>query len=317
MVPSKRFAGRRWLLGLMIATTAVWFGAGPASPSNRRYTDPELDAELVIDAGSGKVLFARNDAALRHPASLTKMMTLYLLFESLAANKLTLQSEIAISDHASMQPRSHLRLAAGSRISVERAIQAIIVCSANDVAVAVAESVAGSESGFVQLMNGRAHSLGMLHTAYRNATGLPDDLQVTTADDLAILAKRLVYDFPQFFPYFATRSITWRDQTINTHNMLIGNYRGADGIKTGYIDASGYNLVATAVHDRTRLIAIVMGGLSAEKRDERVVDLLDDAFAVERAASERPDLADSGGGAVNKPSIKPLMAPSLEMAKPQ
>jgi D-alanyl-D-alanine carboxypeptidase len=262
-------------------------------------TDPDLDAELVVDAASGKVLFARNDTATRHPASLTKMMTLYLLFESLAAKKLSLQSEIVVSDRAASQPRSHMRLRSGSTIPVELAIKGIVVCSANDAAVAVAEAIGGTEQRFTELMNAKAHELGMTHTFYHNASGLPDSQQVTTAGDLAVLAKRLIFDFPQFFSYFSTKSLTWRGEDYNTHNMLIGNYPGADGLKTGYIDASGYNLVATAMRDKTRLIAVVMGGITAERRDEKTIDLLDDAFAMEKEAAAPPSAPPVVAGSQN------------------
>ena len=287
-----RTTNARRLRGLFAAVLACALPAtigDVALARHGRLTDPALDAELVVDANSGQVLFARNDAAMRHPASLTKMMTLYLLFESLSTKRLTLQSELPVSEHAASQPRAHLRLRAGSSLQVEMAIRALVVCSANDAAVVVAEAIGGSEPQFAGLMNAKAKALGMTNTIYRNATGLPDDQQVTTAADLAILAKRLIRDFPQYFPYFSTRSISWRGQDINTHNMLIGNYRGADGIKTGYIDASGYNLVATAQRDKTRLIAIVMGGFTAESRDEATVDLLDDAFARVKAATAVPD----------------------------
>lgn len=267
------------VLALAVVAVSLVVEPSASAETSRHLTDPVLDAELVVDAGSGKVLFARNDAVPRHPASLTKMMTLYLLFEQLAVKRLTLQSEIQVSAHAAAQPRSHLRLREGSTLPVETAIRAIVVCSANDAAVAVAEAIGTTESHFAELMTARAREFGMVHTFYRNASGLPDGQQVTTAGDLAILARRLIYDYPQYFSYFGVRSMIWRGQDVNTHNMLIGNYRGADGIKTGYIDAAGYNLVATAMRDNTRLIAIVMGGYSAQSRDEKAVDLLDDGFA--------------------------------------
>jgi D-alanyl-D-alanine carboxypeptidase len=282
-------AGVRIGIAIAVAISVALGATGPSAARHRLFTDPDLDAELVVDAGSGKTLFARNDQAARHPASLTKMMTLYLLFENLAASKLTLQSQIPVSEHAAEQPRSHLRLRAGQTIPVETAIKAIVVCSANDAAVAVAEAIGGSEQHFAELMTTKAHALGMTHTFYHNASGLPDDKQVTTADDLAVLAKHLVYDYPQYFPYFSTKSMSWRGDDINTHNMLIGNYPGADGIKTGYIDASGYNLVATAMRDKTRLIAIVMGGISRERRDEAAINLLDDAFAQVKSPPVKAD----------------------------
>jgi len=218
-----------------------------------RFTDPELDAALVVDAASGKALYARNQTVARHPASLAKMMTLYLLFDALKAGSLTPQTLLIVSGNAAVQPRAHLRLRAGSTISVEVAIKAMVVCSANDAAVAVAEALGGSEAHFAERMNAKARALGMAHTVFHNATGLP--------------------------AYFRTPSMSWRGVDYNTHNMLIGNYRGADGIKTGYIDSSGYNLVATAMRGNRRIVAILMGGLTPERRDQAVVALLDNAFA--------------------------------------
>lgn len=257
------------------------FAAAPAASAHhvRRLTDPGLDAALVVEASSGRVLYARNDEAMRHPASLTKLMTLYLVFENLRAHKLALDTMLPVSADAAAQPRSHLRLKAGASLSVDTAIRALVVCSANDVAVTVAEAIAGTEPQFADLMNAKARALGMNHTFFRNATGLPDDLQSTTAGDLALLARHLIYDFPEFFPYFRTPSLSWHGRDYNTHDMLIGNYPGVDGLKTGYIDDSGYDLVTTALRGRTRLVAVVMGGVTAERRDEAMVDLLDDAFA--------------------------------------
>lgn len=244
----------------------------------RIFSDPDLDAALVVEAKSGAVIYARNASAPRHPASLTKMMTLYLLFEKLKHGGMTLQSRIWVSAHAASQPRSHLGLRKGSAISADLAIRAIVVCSANDVAVAIAEEVGGSEWAFSRLMNDKAAALGMAHTHYANATGLPDDTQVTTAEDLAVLSRRLIYDFPEYFAYFKVTELSWHGDDFTTHNALIGSYAGADGIKTGYIDASGYNLVTTVERDGKRLIAVVMGGLSAERRDREMVSLLDASF---------------------------------------
>jgi D-alanyl-D-alanine carboxypeptidase len=258
----------------------------------RMFTDPDLDAALVIDAKTGTVLYSRNATASRHPASLTKMMTLYLLFEKLRLQKMTLDTQLTASANAAAQPRSHLRLREGNTISVDMAIKAIVVCSANDVAVTVAEAIGGTEQHFSELMNAKAHELGMAHTFFHNATGLPDDLQQTTAEDLSILARHLVYDFPEYFGYFRTPQITWRGIDYNTHDNLIGNYKGADGIKTGYIDASGYNLVSTAERDGTRLIGVVMGGLTAERRDEEMVDLLDATFEAVKAKTPQPHASD-------------------------
>jgi D-alanyl-D-alanine carboxypeptidase len=255
---------------------------------SRMLTDPDLDAALVIDAKTGSVLYSRNATAERHPASLTKMMTLYLQFEQLRRHKMTLETQLAVSANAASQPRSHLRLHDGDTISVDMAIKAIVVCSANDAAVTVAEAIGGTEQHFSGLMNAKARALGMTHTFFHNATGLPDDLQQTTAEDLSILARHLVYDYPEYFGYFRTPQITWRGVDYNTHDNLIRDYKGADGIKTGYIDASGYNLVSTAERDGTRLIGVVMGGITAERRDEEMVDLLDATFEAVKAKAPQP-----------------------------
>jgi D-alanyl-D-alanine carboxypeptidase len=267
---------RTWLCGLVAAGLPL-----PAA-ARQRYTDPDRDAALVIDAASGRVLFARNDAAPRHPASLTKLMTLYLLFEALETQKLTLATELPVSAYAASQPRAHLRMRAGWTIPVEMAIKALVVRSANDVAVAIAEGVGGTEGVFTAMMNDKARAFGMRNTFYHNASGLPDDLQITTADDLAVLARHVIYDYPQYFAYFRTRSMVWRGNEYVTHDTLVADYPGADGLKTGYIDASGYNLVTTAMRGTTRLIAVVMGGITPERRDEAMVRLLDDAFAQQR-----------------------------------
>ena len=234
---------------------------------------------MVIDALSGKVLYARNASAPRHPASLTKLMTLYLLFERMRAGKLMLQTELPVSPYAASQPRAHLRLKAGTTITVEKAIEAMIVRSANDAAVVVAEAIGGNEAVFATMMNAKAHALGMTHTFYSNATGLPDEAQLTTADDIVLLARRLIYDFPQYFPYFATRSMTFQGRQYETYNALLIDYPGVDGMKTGYVDASGYSLVTTVHRGNTHVIAVLMGGITPERRNEAMVRLLDDVLA--------------------------------------
>ncbi len=241
-------------------------------------TDPLKDAALVIDGASGKPLYARNADALRHPASLTKMMTLYLLFEQLKSGQMTLVTPIPVSEHASIQAPTKLHVRPGTTVPVETAIKSLVVLSANDVAVAIAEAIGGSESHFAELMTEKARQFGMTHTFYHNASGLPDPLQITTAGDLAILARHLAYDFPQYFHYFSTYSFSYRGATYFTHDNLIGRYQGADGIKTGYTGASGFNLVSSVVRDGVHVIAVVMGGTSAHRRDTEMVRLLDDTF---------------------------------------
>lgn len=242
-------------------------------------TDPDKDAALILDGATGRVLYSRNADAIRHPASLTKMMTLYLLFEQLKNGQMTLATPLPVSEHAAIQHRTKLYLRPGTTIPVEAAIKAIVVCSANDVAVAIAEAIGGSESHFAEMMTDKARAFGMTHTFFHNASGLPDDLQVTTASDLSILARHLAYDFPQYFPYFATRSFTWHGETHQTHDNLIGAYEGADGIKTGYTEGSGFNLVSSVVRGGAHVIGVVMGGRTAHRRDMEMVRLLDTTFA--------------------------------------
>ncbi|HTQ14430.1 MAG TPA: SPOR domain-containing protein [Rhizomicrobium sp.] len=241
-------------------------------------TDPDKDAALIVDGTDDKVLYARNADQIRHPASLTKMMTLYLLFERLKSGQITMDTPMPVSEHAAEQHPTKLHLRPGSTIPVEVAIKAIVVRSANDVAVTIAEFIGGTESHFAEMMTAKARQLGMNHTFYHNASGLPDDMQVTTASDLILLAHHLAYDFPQYFPYFATPYFSYRGETYVTHDNLIGNYDGADGIKTGYTEASGFNLVSSVVRDNHLILAVVMGGRSAHMRDREMVRLLDDTF---------------------------------------
>jgi D-alanyl-D-alanine carboxypeptidase len=246
----------------------------PVSP-----TDPAKDAALVIDGATGKVLYARNQTAERHPASLTKMMTLYLLFDALKHGKLTMDTPLPVSRHASIQKPTKLNLRPGQTITVDMAIRAIVVRSANDVAAVIAEALGGTESHFAVMMTERARQMGMKETNYHNASGLPDPLQITTAADLAILARHLAYDFPQYFGYFSLPGFTYKGTWYPTHDNLIGKYDGADGIKTGYTGASGFNLVSSVVRGKTHLIAVVMGGRTALRRDAEMERLLDQTFA--------------------------------------
>jgi len=246
----------------------------PASP-----TDPVKDAALIVDGATGKVLYARNETAQRHPASLTKMMTLYLLFDALKAGKVTMETQLPISRHAVIQKPTKLNLRVGQTISVDTAIRAIVIRSANDVAVVVAEALGGTESHFSEMMTARARQLGMRETNFHNASGLPDPLQISTAADLAILGRHLAYDYPQYFPYFDLAGFNYKGAWYPTHNNLIGRYDGADGIKTGYTGASGFNLVSSVTRGTTHLIAVVMGGRTAVRRDLEMVRLLDQTFA--------------------------------------
>ncbi len=242
-------------------------------------TDPQKDAALVVDGSTGKVLFARNETAERHPASLTKMMTLYLLFDALRAGKVTMQTPMAVSWHASVQHPTKLNLRPGQTIDVDTAIRAIVIRSANDVAVVIAEALGGTESHFAEMMTERARQIGMKETNFHNASGLPDPLQITTASDLAVLARHLAYDYPQYFSYFGLSGFNYKGVWYPTHDNLIGRYQGADGIKTGYTGASGFNLVSSVTRGTTHVIGVVMGGRTAVRRDLEMVRLLDQTFA--------------------------------------
>ena len=271
---------------LALVATLVTVGASPAEARRSHHrampvgpTNPAKDAALIVDGETGKVLYARNAEADRHPASLTKMMTLYLLFDALKNSQMTLATPLAFSSHAASQKPTNLRVSAGESIQVDTAIKAIVVRSANDVAVAVAEALGGTEAHFAALMTAKARALGMRDTFYHNASGLPDPMQITTASDQAILARHLAYDYPQYFHYFATRDFTYRGYRYAGHDNLLGRYKGADGIKTGYTAASGFNLVSSVVRNNSHIIGVVMGGRTANRRDREMVRLLDDTFS--------------------------------------
>ena len=247
------------------------FVAGvPASPAF---------SALVVDANSGRTLYAADENGLRHPASITKVMTLYLLFEQLDRGAMTLQTRIPISEHAAAQEPSKLGLDPGDTIGVEDAIKAVVTRSANDIAVAIAEAIGRDESTFADMMTRKAHALGMSNTTYRNASGLPNDQQITTARDLTILARSLEERFPRYFRYFSTEEFEYDGETIGNHNHLLGRVDGVDGIKTGYTRASGFNLLTSVHRDGRSLIAVVMGGHTAAARDRVMENLIDDHLA--------------------------------------
>ncbi|MDE1147873.1 MAG: D-alanyl-D-alanine carboxypeptidase [Azospirillaceae bacterium] len=236
-------------------------------------------AAIVVDAETGQVLHSAGADTENYPASLTKMMTLYLLFDALDSGRVTLDQSFKVSAHAQAQAPSKLGLEAGDTIRVRDAILALVTKSANDVAVVVAENLGGSEPRFAQMMTAKAHALGMSRTTFRNASGLPNLAQHTTARDLARLAQALIHNHEKQYAYFKTESFTYNGDTMANHNHLMSRYPGMDGIKTGFINASGFNLVGSAVQNGRRLVAVVMGGSSAVWRDNRMADLLDEGFA--------------------------------------
>lgn len=249
---------------------AVVFGVflGSASAGKDRH------AALILDANTGTVLHQSEGDALRHPASLTKMMTLYLTFETLQSGRLKMSDKLTISEAAAGAAPSKLDLDPGEQISVSDAIMAVITKSANDIAVALAERVGGSEANFVRLMNARAREIGMSKTHFENASGLPNDDQVTTARDMATLALHLQDDFPGYYPLFATRTFAYGGKNFRNHNTMLNNFAGIDGIKTGYTRASGFNLVTSWRRGDHHLIGVVFGGDTAAERNAEMRVLL-------------------------------------------
>jgi D-alanyl-D-alanine carboxypeptidase len=294
-VPAEAPRGlRRGVVNLAAALTALALAGAPsqarapqkqAAPSafdNPRY------AAIVVDANSGATLRQSNADSLRHPASLAKIMTLYLLFERIEAGKLKLSTPLSVSEQAAAQAPTKLGLIAGQSITVEDAIKALITKSANDAAVVVAEALAGSEEDFARLMTRKARALGMTRTVYRNASGLPDDDQVTTARDQARLGVLIQERFPRFYRYFSLANFTYRGSKMRNHNHLLGQLAGVDGIKTGYTRASGYNLVTSMRRGGRHIVAVVLGGNSASQRDAHMRALIERHIA--EASLKRPEV---------------------------
>ena len=319
--PSAAFLAnaRKGLAAGLPAVLALILALAPSSAAASRHyhrhhharslTYPNKDAALILDGETGKVLYARNAAVQRYPASLTKLMTLYLLFDAMQKGQLTLHTPLPVSVHASRQSPVKLHLKPGNTITVEQAIKAVVVRSANDVAVVIAEAVGGSETNFAKLMTAQARKLGMKHTHYANASGLPNRAQVTTASDLGILARHIAYDFPQFYHFFASPSFTWHGRTWDTHDNLIGKYKGADGMKTGYTIMSGFNLVSSVVRNNAHVIGVVMGGRTAHKRDKEMIRLLNATFT---RISKHPTLVARGEvpwhTIADGPTLNPIIA---------
>jgi len=291
---------RACVFGLVTTTAAVIFTNDTADArrhsSHRHYAHHERHHEaqesyspafssIIVDGNSGTTLSASNPDASRHPASLTKIMTLYLLFERLDAGKMKLDTEMDVSEHASEQAPTKLGLRPGQTIKVEDAIKGLVTRSANDAAVVIAEAIAGGEDDFAKLMTRKARALGMTKTVYRNASGLPDDDQVTTARDQSTLGRAIQDRFPRYYRYFSTEAFNYHGQSIRNHNHLLGSVEGVDGIKTGYTRASGFNLVTSMRRGNRHLVGVVMGGRSGGSRDAIMRSLL--AENLEKAATKR------------------------------
>ena len=309
------------LIGVLLVAAAL---ADPAFARHRGVayaggSSPAFEA-IVLDAATGQVLRSANADVPTHPASLTKMMTLYLTFEALNQGRLTLNQMLPVSEEASSRAPTKLGLLPGETVSVHDLILGLVTRSANDAASVLAEALGGGgEAAFVERMNQKARQLGMTHTFYRNPSGLPDPEQVTTARDMARVALALYRDFPREYRYFATREFIFRGDVIKTHNHLLEWYEGADGIKTGYVHASGFNLAASAVRNGHRLIGIIMGGTSARSRDDIMANLLDQGFAdlgaqpgrsatLVAATAPQPGAARAPSPAIAQPQPEPQIA---------
>ena len=254
-------------------------------------------AAIVVDARTGEVLHEENADVITHPASLTKMMTLYLTFDALDEGRLSLEQALPVSAWAEAQSPTKLGLRAGQSLRVEQAILGLVTKSANDAAVVLAEALGGSEARFAELMTRKARELGMRNTVFRNANGLPNMEQVTTARDFSILSRAMLSDHSRYYPYFSRRNFVYGGRSLHNHNRLMSRYEGMDGIKTGYTVASGFNLAASAVRDGRRLVAVVLGGKSAASRDVRMAALLDKAFGKPRRDADAPVVARAGKAA--------------------
>jgi len=306
---SARISRSHWLAlaGLVATLTIAAAGCDPAQARVKSKLDhlrpraihgPSYHppyADIVVDDKSGLVLHEVNPDEPRHPASLTKIMTLYLLFEQLEAGKLKLDTPLPVSTRASLQNPTKLGLKPNQTIQVEDAIKGLVTKSANDAAVVVAEAIGGSEEEFAKLMTLKASALGMTGTTYVNASGLPAEAQITTARDQAVLGRAIQHRFPVYYQYFATPSFRYKGAEMRNHNHLLGQVKGVDGIKTGYTDASGYNLASSVRRDEKHVVAVVLGGTSNGARDARMRQLIEEHIS--RASTQRtaPIVAEANG----------------------
>ena len=269
---------------IMILALAMSFVVADAASSMAARS-----SAIVVDAKTGKVLYSSDANGRRYPASLTKMMTLYLTFEAMAKGRISKNTPVPFSAKAAAEPPTKLGVKAGGAVSVETAILSMVTKSANDSATALGELLGGSESNFARMMTAKARQLGMDGTVFRNANGLPDPGQFTTAHDMAMLGIALREHYPQYYGYFSQRSFLYGRQRINGHNRLLGRIKGVDGIKTGYTRASGFNLVSSVSDGNRRLVAVVMGGTSGRSRDNQMAGLIN---------AYMPRASTRGGGAL-------------------
>ena len=349
-VPSKASRGLRWgalsLIAVM-ATLAITTDPADARSRRKRYVKKYHHAKIykpktydqiasnsryaayVVDAKTGKALHEASADSLRHPASLTKIMTLYMLFEQLEAGKIKLTTPMDVSEQAASQSPTKLGVRPGQKLEVEDAIKALVTKSANDAAVVVAEALAGDEDSFAKQMTRKARALGMNRTIYRNASGLPDNEQVTTAREQAILGLAIQERFPRYYRYFSLSSFSYRGHAMRNHNKLLGRVQGVDGIKTGYTRASGFNLVSSVRRNDRHIVAVVLGGSSGGQRDARMRTLIEGHIAMASATAatriaaagpmpiaEEPRAAPKLAATVSVPILPTAVPPAPPAAKP-
>jgi len=288
-----------------LAAAALPTASQPAQSQTK--PAPTRYAAIIIDDSTGRVLHQVNADDRRYPASLTKMMTIYMAFEAIEKKRLSFNSKVVISRNAANQAPSRVGLAPGDNFTVRQAILALVTKSANDAATALGETIAGSEAKFAAQMTQRAKALGMHNTVFRNANGLPNPQQISTARDLATLSRALRRDFPQHYHYFATSSFTYKGVTFTNHNRVLNQLDGADGLKTGYIRASGFNLASSATRGGRRIVGVVLGGDSGAWRDARMVQLMEQAFD-NTISGPAPNMVASVKPPPNKPPVTPAQA---------
>jgi D-alanyl-D-alanine carboxypeptidase len=300
------------LLALALIVGPTLAPTDAALAARKKATTPSIAAAIVVDMNSGSILQEQAADTPRHPASLTKMMTLYVLFGYLKAGKLAPSSDLTVTEHAAIQAPTKLGLKPGATIKVNDAVKALVTQSANDAAVTIAENLAGTEENFAKLMTDTARQIGMRNTLFRNASGLPDDEQITTARDMAILSAHLIHDYPDYYTVFSTQYFTFNGRKYRNHNKLLLNYKGTDGIKTGYTRASGYNLAASVHRGEKHLIAVVLGGKTGGQRDTAMRALLEKNFAA--ASSTKPTAAQLVASLVTTAPLPAMKKPAYAAA---
>jgi D-alanyl-D-alanine carboxypeptidase len=299
---------------LIVAVAGAPLSEAQAAKRRSSRGAPQIASAIVVDMNSGSILYSQSADLPRYPASLTKMMTLYVLFGYLRAGKVTPTSELVVTPHAASQAPTKLGLKPGATISTTDAVKALVTQSANDAAVTIAENLAGTEENFARVMTDTARSIGMNATTFRNASGLPNEDQITTARDMATLAAHLIHDYPEYYGVFETRYFTFNGHKYRNHNKLLFGYQGCDGIKTGYTKASGFNLTASVHRGNKHLVAAVLGGKTGGQRDAAMRSLLDRHFA--KATDTKPTPAQLLASLVPAPSPPAGQKPAYTLAPP-